>query len=321
VVRRTLSRSLALAGLALGGWAAACSDRGLVEPRFSHPTGTIVGLDPTKRLPTNREFGGNSAMAEIANQVGAQSLGPDDTLTRAVAEWRAKQSIVSGPSASKMWEGVESYGGDYYVWSNGESYAPAHKQARIYNMVARATRLSIESPVDITVTFNFDGHHASNSAHWTLTNSSGQELRNRAEGPFGSQTDPFLGLTIFGARGWAASASEQDLGCDVRVKGGTRAKAWFGGRWDESGISIGITPAGPGGSISLTKGTSGELETSKTIETYFTCPPSDSNGGYGGDGGDCTACQQWFLPLDEDTYVEWWECGPAAPSECEGDAT
>ena len=314
---RFLSR-FQVAGILIGVWVAGCSDRGVTEPRFERPTGTIIGLDQTLRRPANGELGGNAAMAEIARQVGPASIESTDPLIRTVAEWQAAQGVVSGPAATKMWEGVESYDGDYYVWSNGESYAPVQKDARIYNMVAQASRVGGDGPVDVKVTFKFDGHRASNEATWTRSHASGEEIRTRAKGSFGSQTDPFIGMTIFGARGWAASASEEDLGCDVKVAGTSQAKAWYDGTWSENGISIGITPSGPGGSITLTLGRKGEVEVTKGINTLFTCPPPPTSGGggeYDGGADQCYVCQEWWEQSGS-SFIQSWECGPEDPSEC-----
>lgn len=313
--RPRVLRRIVLAA-ALFGLPVACSDRDSTGPKFERPSAEMLGLDRSKRLP-NHEAGGSQAMQAISDQFGPVSLASSDPMERAIAEWRARQGTASGASASRMWEGVESYDGDYYVWSNGQSYAPIGKQAKINNFIAQASKNSSDAPVDINVTFKFDGHRASNDAEWTLTTSSGSTLRTRPLGSFGSQTDPFLGMTVFGSRGWAASASEDDVGCDVRVNGSSRAKAWYEGVWDVNGISVGINPSGAGGQVNLSNRHAGEAEQSKSLGTYFTCPPSNGGGtGGGGYGGQCYVCQQWFS-FDGDVWFEWWECGPTDMSECQ----
>ena len=312
-------RALRVTGaIMLAGSACACADQGNTAPRFERPTGNIVGLDESARLPANGEFGGNRAMAEIASQFAPDSLDSNDPLARLVAEWMARRGSMTGTSATRMWSGVEEYDSDYYVWSGGQSYAPAHKQAKIYNLIAQASRVGGDGPVDVIVTFKFDGHEASNDASWTLSRSNGDAIRSRPYGSFGSQTDPFLNMTVFAARGWAAKSSEYEVGCDVKVVGSTRPKAWYMGKWDIDGVSVGVNPAGPAGSLNLTHGKKGEVEASTGLDTQFTCPPPGD--GYGGDA-DCYACQQWFYRLESGRVIEWWECSQTDPSECEGAAT
>ena len=305
-----------LAGLLTVG--IGCADPVVTEPRVSErPSPSMIGLDESKRLPPQHELGGDSAMRELSNRLGAASATAADPLVRAVAEWQANQGVIKGKSALRQSNGVEYYDGDYYVWSGGESYAPAHKTAKIYNMVARASRNG--DPVDIDVTFNFDGHRASNEAQWTISRSStGETLISRPWRGFGSQTDPFMGLTAFGRRGWAASTTEYITPCDVTVNGNTEGRAWYEGFWEIAGVSFGINPSqAVSGQINLSKGRSGEAQVGASLNTFFTCPPPSS--GYGG-GDTCNVCQQWFYVF-YDWIIEWWECGPADPSECTAYAT
>jgi hypothetical protein len=315
VHQRNWSRPGAVLVLLVAGSLSAC-DNGATAPRFERPAGTIIGLDPTKRL-ASRELGGNQAMQEISNQMGSASITSKDPMERTVAEWRAKQGMASGASATKMWEGVELYDGAYYVWSGGNSYAPIGKDARIYNFAAQASKNGPDDPVIITAAFKFDGHRASNVAQWTLSRSTGENIRTRSPGNFGAQTDPFFGLTAFGARGWAASATEDGVGCDVRVNGDTRATAWYEGVWDQNGVSFGITPSGPTAGTNLNQRHAGDTEASKNLGTYFTCPPGNGDGGGGGYGGglSCYVCQQWFS-YNGEYFLEWWECGPVSMEDC-----
>jgi hypothetical protein len=310
VYQRKWSEFGAIMALIVVGSLFGCSDNDSTAPQFERPDGNIVGLDRTKRRAT-RELGGSQALQAMSEKIGSAPLSPGDPLEQMVAEWRAKQGVASGSSAVKMWQGVEQYDGDYYVWSGGESYAPLGKQAKIYSFTGRATRLG-DGPVDVDVAFKFDGHRASNEAQWTLTSSSGQQLRSRPFGNFGSQTDPFFGLTAFGARGWAATASEEDVGCDVRVTGSTRARAWYGGTWNQNGVGVGVNPSGVSIQINYSQQDAGQVETSKSLGTTFTCPPSNE-GGY--DGLHCYVCQQWFS-FDGYAVFEWWECGPVDMADC-----
>jgi hypothetical protein len=321
--RRIWSRWSAALVFVLVGWVSACSERDATAPGFDRPTGIIIGLDRTKRLPANGELGGAAAMDAIAARYGPASRNSSDPLERAVAEWREKKNVLSGPRASKLWSGVEYDDGDYYIWSNGESYAPAGKQAKIYDLKAEATHWDGE-PIDIAVTFTFDGHEASNDAQWKIHRSNGDVLISRPLGPFGSQTNPFLGMTVFSRRGWAADAAEQVDGCDLVVDDAqTHAKAWYNGEWAPTGatMGVGVNPTGPSGtaSVTYTKKKDGEAESDMNFNTYFTCPPNPSEDGDGGYGGDeCIVCQQWFLPVGEDWVFEWWECSPGSPTECDG---